>query len=463
LALRNPFRAEEVQGHLLVFKEEGAKLASISLPAETGEIQWLALPSDSLLLAYDGEKITAHQLPSGDKLYEIVGVQYQPTVSPGGKYVAALTEQGIAWHSTADGQAAGLLPLPPKWLEKDPARVSGNDQVAKRRAMTNFHPGGKSAAIVAINPHSDLHFANVELATGKIKEAFLLPHSRTQSSPELAGVWTSERQLLLSDGMVVDFDLKTFLARYELGFWPGQSPDGRYWRAQRLKYDQVEAVIGKLGETKRAEDVRRNEVVLAATTLPDESVTTQLAEARQGFIWRADMETRLEISGHLPSEEREKTVEAFAAAVTKRGVRINPQAKYALRLNIGVDDGLVVGKTEAAYDPNYRKEYYEQGKVGKMRVSVVDEQGEPMLLSGGGAQVNRTYEQGGEDRVWRELRERLTGIDLPRVYFRDAAGKRLPISLSSGKIPIGIDGVMEASKPNSPPGDTYGLPKDLGY
>lgn len=462
LAVRNHFRPEDEPGHVLVFKDDGAKLASIAMPAETGEIQWLALPSDDLLLAYDGTKIAAHRLPAGDKVYEIEGVQYLPAVSPGGKYVAVLTEQGMAWHSIADGQTAGLLPLPEKWFEHDPQRGGRNELIGKRWAQANFHPNGKCAAILAINPHSDLHIANVDLATGNIKEAFQLTHSRTQSSPELAGIWTGERQMLLSDGMVVDFDLKTFLLRYEVGFWPGQSPDGRYWRAHRLKYDQVDDVIAKMGETMRAEDVRRNEVVLAATTLPEDSVVKQLADARQGFIWRADMEARLEIAGNVPNAEREATIDAFAAAVAKRGVRINPQAKYGVRLNIGVDDDLVVGKTEAAYDPNYQKEFYEQGKVGKMRVSVVNEAGEPQLAAGS-VQVDSTYESGGADRVWRELRARLKDVDLPRTYFRDTGGKRLPISLPGRQIPVGIDGVLEAINTDAVPGDRYGLQKDLGY
>src|SRR6185436_1306514 len=112
-------------------------------------------------------------------------------------------------------------------------------------------------------------------------------------------------------------------------------PDGRYWRLERIKYDEADQLIAKMGATKHAKSVNTLNLLFAAATVPDAKSARQLNEARGGFAWHPGMDARLEIAGKLPADEKEKTVEAFAAAVAGKGYRIQPKAKYAVRLNIG--------------------------------------------------------------------------------------------------------------------------------
>lgn len=202
-------------------------------------------------------------------------------------------------------------------------------------------------------------------------------------------------------------------------------------------------------------------LVLGASGLPPAPVAEQLAQARQGITWHPGNDVRLELLGKIPSAEREKTIEALSAAIAKRGYRISPRAKLGVRLNIGVEEGLVVGKVTAANDPNYKIEHYEQGKVGKVRVSVVDAQGEPLFASPFNFEIGRSSQAGGEQEVWRSMRAALANTQLPRIYLRDAQRHRLPLSmLIRSQIPLGIDGLYEPPPASSTPTDEYALPMD---
>jgi len=108
--------------------------------------------------------------------------------------------------------------------------------------------------------------------------------------------------------------------------------------------------------------------------------------------------------------------------------------------------------------------FYGQGSKGKVQFSVVDQQNNPMFAVPAWIEVDRSPQAGGEKAAWAELRRRLNRIELPRVYFRDAAGKRLPLTLHVGeKIPIGIDGILEAPQPDYTPTDNFALPADRGH
>lgn len=334
--------------------------------------------------------------------------------------------------------------IPEKWFERDSQRGAFAAAEGKRVGRVSFHPSGKMAAGLVNNPHGDLHIAVWDVATGKVQDSLVLRYLATQANADVTPLWISERQLLLSTGALVDLDWKTWAVRYEFTTWPGVSPDGRYWRLDRLPTED-----------------RGYQNVIAATTIPDAETATQIAQAKQGFAWHPGQEVRLEIAGHLPDEEREATAAAVADTIAKRGFTINPKAKHAVRVNIGVDDGLVVGKSTPAVDPNYVIEEYEMGKVGNVRISVVDDQGEPMFASAGSIQTSSTFKRGGEKTVWVEMRQRLKRIEVPRTYFRDAAGKRLPLVFwQDHRKPIGIDGVMEAPPSTYTIDDRYGLPKD---
>src|SRR6185436_3734695 len=138
-------------------------------------------------------------------------------------------------------------------------------------------------ALLANNPHGDMHVAEIDIATGKVLTVFVLPYLVTQSTGTLSGFWTGERNLLLSSGMLLDFDFKTWVVTYDVGFWHGEGPDGRYWRLERIKYDEADQLIAKMGATKHAKSVNTLNLLFAAATVPDAKSARQLNEARGGF------------------------------------------------------------------------------------------------------------------------------------------------------------------------------------
>jgi hypothetical protein len=404
----------------------------------------------------------AFDLPSAAKAFEIARIEQPPTLSPGGKWCAAPTAEGVAWHSTADGSFAGLSPLPAEWFEVDPNRRHTLRQEPKgdRPTRVFIHPNGTTAAALTLNPHYDLHVAVWDLASGKVTDALALPYAVTQQSVALEAVFPNERRLLLSCGFLVDFDFKAIVMRYQLDWWHGPGPDGRFWRLAGLKPEETEQLISKLGDTQQADELRKRNFVLAATTVPDPALAEQLAQARQGFAWHPGMDVRLEISGNVNEEQTPPTVEALAADVAQRGFRIRPDAKYAVRLNVDVHDGLVV---KQSWPLNHMMNLveFEMGKEGNMRISVVDDQGEPMFATHGSVAAERRFVAGGADAIQQALRKRLWEIELPTLYFRDAAGKRLPLALlAQSKIRVGIDGLLDPPAAESAATDEYELPKD---
>jgi hypothetical protein len=463
LALRSPFKGDESPGVVYVCGTDGQPLVRVELTLPSDQITWVGMPDESRLLVLAGDRVRGFDVPSGMPRFEIVGVLQPPTLSPGNQWLAALFTTGVRWYSTQGGLEAGHLPLPEKWFEPTPGRNPRPEYAGKRIGRVAISPSGKTAVLLVANPHAELYVASWDLATGKALGAFLLPwaHAQADLAPEC--IWVGQRQILLAGGQLVDLDARTWVAEYNLGLFVRGSPDGRAWRVLPLSLQQLEAVVPKLSPV-QAEIVEQTHCILAATTVFTPDIANQLAQAKQGLLWRPGMEVRLEIAGGMPPEERDAMVKLLGDIVAKMGMRINPKAKYGLRTNLGVKDGLVVVKREPWYDTRYDWVTYGAGKKGKILFSVVDEQFNPIFAVPGSIEIDRTPEAGGEPKVWEDMRKLLWRIELPRVYFRDAAGKRLPLALHVGrKIPLGIDGVLEAPQPEYTPTDSYELPADRGY
>lgn len=441
---------------VVLFQTDGIQAASIDVDAPPEGISWLSFPSEERLLVLAGDRLRGFDIPSGQEAFLIEGVKALPSTSPGGKWVAALIGEGIGWYSTADGTAAGVSPLPEAWFTQD-LQVSPQPELAgKRLARVCFSRAGRSAAIVVVNPHSDVHIAEVDLSTGQVRDAFVLPHRQTQEVQKLLdAAWVGERQLLLPSGMLVDLDLKTWLVRYEPGTWCGTGPDGRYWRV----------LAGR--ELGQSDKLSGHQAVLAAVTLPDPVAAEQLRDARGGgFAWYPGQAVRLEVAGNLPDKEREATLEAFAAMLAQRGMQIRPDAQSGARLNIGVRPGLVTGKSRPSLDTTDRAEEYKQGKAGTLRISIVDEHGNAMLVASAPDEkpdaVTSTYGGSGAEELWRQLRARIDTLRLPRLYLRTGGGRRLPLSqLEIRRAQAGIDGIAKPTYPNLDGiSDAFALPSD---
>jgi hypothetical protein len=463
LALRSPFQGDESPGVVYVCDTEGKPIARVELTIPSDQIAWVAMADESRLLVLAGDRIRGFEVPSGMPRFEIIGVVQPPTLSPGGKWLAALTSSGVRWYSANEGVEAGQCPLPEKWFEPMPGRDPRADLAGKRIGRIAIAPSGKQAVALVSNPYGELYVANWDLATGKALGAFVLPWSQTQADLTPECIWTGERQILLASGHLVDLDAQTWVARYDMGLFVPSSPDSRAWRILPLALMQRDAVLAKLPPA-QAEMAKQTGAVLAAATIPPADAAQQIAQAKQGLLWHPGMEVRLEVSGRLPTDERDATLKIISDTIAQMGYRINPKAKYGIRTNIGVEDGLVVVRTEPHAEPNMEWAFYGQGSKGKVQFSVVDQQNNPMFAVPAWIEVDRSPKAGGEKAAWAELHRRLVRIELPRVYFRDAAGKRLPLTMHVGeKIPIGIDGILEAPQPDYTPTDSFELPAERGY
>lgn len=454
LALRGS--GEGGEKRVVLFKTDGTEAASIDVDAPMEGISWLSFPSEERLLVLAGDRLRGFDVPSGREAFLIEGVKALPSTSPGGKWVAALIGEGIGWYSTADGTVAGVSPLPEAWFTQDQQVSPQPDLAGKRLARVAFSRAGRSAAIVVVNPHSDVHIAEVDLSTGQIRDAFVLQHRQTQEVQKLLdAAWVGERQLLFPSGMLVDLDLKTWLVRYEPGTWCGAGPDGRYWRV----------LAGR--ELGQSDKLSGHQAVLAAVTLPDPVAAEQLRDARGGgFAWHPGQAVRIEVAGNLPDREREATIEAFAAMLVQRGMQIRPDAQLGARLNIGVRPGLVTGKSRPALDTTDRAEEYKEGKAGTLRISIVDEHGNPMLVVSAPDEkpdaVTSTYGGSSAEQLWRQLRAKIDTLRLPRLYFRTDGGRRLSLSqLEIRRAQAGIDGLAKPTYPNLDGiPDAFALPSD---
>jgi hypothetical protein len=463
LALLSPLTEDKSPGVVYVCGTDGQQLARIELTLPSSQITWVGMPDESRVLVLAGDRVRAFDVSSGLPRFEIIGVQQPPTLSPGGKWLAAIMVTGVRMYSTAEGLEAGHLPIPEKWFEPMPGRNPRPEFTNKRIGRVAIDPSGKQAVLLISNPYAELYVANWDLATGKALGAFLLPWSHTQADLAPQCIWAGERQILLASGHLVDLDAQTWVAEYALRHFFPQSPDGRYWRNRELSLQEVEAVLPKL-TPQQAELFQQSHSLLAATTIPTADVKEQIAQAKHGLLWHPGLEVRLEIAGRLPAEERDATLQILSDLIVKMGYRINPQAKYAIRTNIGVEDGLVVVRTEPHAEPNMEWHFYGQGSKGKVMWSVVDQQYNPLFAVPGWIEVDRAPKAGGEKAAWAEIRRRLWEMKLPRVYFRDAAGKRLPLAMHvDRKIPVGIDGLLDTPQPDNTATDSFELPADRGH
>jgi hypothetical protein len=122
-----------------------------------------------------------------------------------------------------------------------------------------------------------------------------------------------------------------------------------------------------------------------------------------------------------------------------------------VRFNARLGNDRVQGKMTKMLGPNYAEYEVVAGVVGTAMMQVVDDQGRPVMgLGGTGAGVSATNESGGAESVWRQIREIVGRTRAPRLFFRDADGKLVPVPTEQAMAIEGIyDPPPEAGKSNS--------------
>jgi hypothetical protein len=434
LAVVNPANPQEPQ--VVVWSADAKEVARLACPHRADRTPiGIGFAGEDRVLLYCEGKATVYQLPSGEIAYTIPGpFVAPPTLSPGRRWLAGLTGQGFEWFATSDGSPAGVLPLPNDWCRADPH--GGANLVC--------HPDGRLAAGLAYLDKGGLLVAAWDLTTGRpVGDAFLIPHTETQGRFSVAAAWCGERRLLLASGELVDLDLHTWVCRYAVSGSIPPSPDGRCWRVAEIPANQAAAVAGKLPGKSGIEDFRKQRRLLAAATLPDAAGDEIVRAARHGFAWHPGVAVRLEVGGPVPPTQREATLKLLADALTKHGCRIDPDAPYCARLYYKAESKPVPGKFIKMQGPKTRVHELTAGVGISCWLEVADDRGRPAMRMNVAA-FDRTKEAAQEPLVWRDIRESIGALNVPRLYVRDEAGKRPRLP---DRLEVGIDGVLDLPPP----------------
>jgi predicted Zn finger-like uncharacterized protein len=443
-------RSLEAARHIDVWSADGKHVAKVETPSE---VTWLGIADGDRLLVLAGDRLSGYELPAGKQAFDLAtAITGRPQLSPGRKWIAGFTGKSVDIHAAADGSVAGTLPLPPKWFEKAHAGAP------PLKGGVVFQPDGKT--LVGLFCPSDLYVTQWDTATGKAQDAFRVPYLHSQRYLGTRAIWCGPRQLLLSSLDLLDLDLRTTVVTYgndpEEARWLGDSPDGRYWRIARdvrSLVDDSAFAVGTDPVTKGSPEfvVQGAVTILAASTVPDAKTAAALSAARKGFVWHPGMDIRVELDPSTPADEREKTLEAISHGLAQQGYAINPKAKFGVRFNARLGNDRVQGKMTKMLGPNYAEYEVVAGVVGTAMMQVVDDQGRPVMgLGGTGAGVSATNESGGAESVWRQIREIVGRTRAPRLFFRDADGKLVPVPTEQAMAIEGIyDPPPEAGKSNS--------------
>jgi len=447
-----------------VWSADGKHAAKVEVPSE---FAWLDIADGDRLLVVAGNRLLGYDLPDGKQVFDVAtAITGRPQLSPGRKWIAGFTGKSVDFHAATDGSLAGSLSVPPKWFENT---LAGGPPLS---GGVVFRPDGKTVA--GLFCPGDLCVAIWDVATGKAKDAFRIPYLHTQDYLGTSALWCGERHLLLSTLDLVDLDLRTRLVKYRgdpsAERWIGNSPDGRYWRIARdvrpgRDIDDGSFAPGTDPVTKGSPEYLREKAgkLLAASTIPDMKTAAALAAAKKGYVWHPGMEIRVELDPGVPKDEREKTLEAIAYGLAQQGFTINPKAKFGVRLAAKLGNDRVQGKMTKVLGPNLAEYEVVAGVVGNAALVVVDEQGQAMMgLGGTGASVSATNESGGDDAVWRQIREIVGRTRAPRLFFRAADGKLVPVPIEQG---LAIEGVYEPplEAGTSETNESYWLTKDRPY